>query len=133
METISNIREIEQNKVDILFKDCGLFFAFSEEQFEKNKTPLQEGEKYVSIGGGGYMPKSKIDYFTTGMELIRKWKRAEIKRTKSEIKEIEYQLSNHECYYTGDISPVTEMFEGVYTETKIRQVYVKNRKKWANS
>ena len=133
METkIQDIKIAEQANVDLLFKECGLFFAFSEKQFAESKTPLQEGDKYVSIGGGGYLPKSNIERFTSGMEEIRKWKQSEIKRTKSEVKEIEYQLSNHECYYTGDISPVVDMFAGVYSKTMIRQIYAKNRKIYAN-
>ena len=129
METI---KQQEQNKVDALLKNCGVFFAFSDKQFAENKTPLQEGEKYVSIGGGGYMPKSQVKNFTDGMAEIRKWKQSEIKRTKSEIKEIEYELSNHECYYTNDISVVVDMFKGVYSEKMIRDIFVKNCKIYAN-
>ena len=129
METI---KQQEQNKVDALLKNCGVFFAFSDKQFAENKTPLQEGEKYVSIGGGGYMPKSQVKNFTNGMAEIRKWKQSEIKRIKLEIKEIEYELNNHECYYTNDISVIVDMFKGVYSEKMIRDIFVKNCKIYAN-
>lgn len=123
MKTLIDIKKEYQTKNEQLFKDCGVFWAFSTEQFHENKTPLQEGEKYVSIGAGGYMPKSKVEQLRKGMAELKKEERAEVRKSKLWYQEISYELNNHECYYTGNISPVVEMFSGTYTEKKIREVF----------
>ena len=56
MKNYPEIRQVAEVKRTELYTNCGLFFAFSNEQFTENKTPLKEGEKYVSIGAGGYLP-----------------------------------------------------------------------------
>ena len=52
----------------------GIFFAFSDKQFEKNKIPKEEKEGFIFCGGGMYIHrtnKSKLDDFfkTTEKEL----------------------------------------------------------------
>ena len=110
-----------------LFEKCGVFFAFSDKQFDENKTPLKEGEKYVSIGGGGYMPKGSIKAFEEGMKAINSYGKQKVKKGNLQETEILYELQNHECFYTGDISDVVDLFEGTYTVKQIRDVYNKHR------
>jgi hypothetical protein len=129
MKNIPELKQEREAKHSELFKKVGLFWAFSNEQFVENKTSLKEGEKYVSIGAGGYLPKGNVDEFIKGMDEISKWYKSEIKKNKAEEKEIAYELHNHECFYTNDISDVVEMFEGVYTEKQIRLVYYKEIQK----
>lgn len=133
MRTLQEIKKQEEEKHTALFKECGLFWAFSTEQFEKNKTPLQEGDKYTSIGAGGYLPKRNVDLFCNGMEAIKKWRSQEVKSNKLQYQQIAYELSNHECYYTGDISVVIDLFKDTYTAEQIQQVYSKERKKHIDS
>lgn len=130
MKTIHDIKEEQQDRQTALFKECGLFFAFSEAQFIENKTPLQEGEKYVSIGAGGYLPKSKIKQFADGMKDIEKWYKIECKATKEMKRQhIAYELANYECYYTGDISAALSVLP--YPKKDVVNVYMEERKKWA--
>lgn len=129
MKTIPELKKERENKNSELFKKVGLFFAFSNEQFDKNKTSLKEGEKYVSIGYGGYLPKSNVEEFSKGMKKIDTWYKGEIKKNKSEEKEIAYELYNHECFYTNDITDVVSMFDGTYTESQILKVFYKEAKK----
>lgn len=129
MKSLGELRQEQENKISELNKKVGLFWAFSNKQFDENKTPLKEGEKYVSIGGGGYMPKGNVEEFLKGHKDIDKWYKAEVKNNKAEEKEIIYELYNHECFYTGDITTVVELFEGRYSEEKIRELYLKERKK----
>lgn len=119
----------EEAKHTELFKATGLFWAFSNEQFEKNKTPLQEGDKYVSIGAGGYLPKSNCAAFAKGMKDITKWKKEAIKAHKLKDAQILYDLQNYECFYTCDISPVVE--QGM-NEADVRRVYNANKKHYNN-
>ena len=51
-------KEEKQKAVDELLKKCEVIWAFSTEQFEKNRT---EGYKYVAIGAGGYLPVQHVE------------------------------------------------------------------------
>lgn len=124
-QEIKAAREAKQSE---LFTACRLFFAFSNKQFEEGKTPKAEGEKYVHIGAGGYLPKSQVDNFINGMEALNKWERAEIKRHKQADEEIRFELANHECYYTGDPSTVIELLPN-YDPQRIINVFNTERKK----
>jgi hypothetical protein len=125
MKSIPELKEKEQAKLSELFKKVGLFFAFSNEQFTENKTPLKEGEKYVSIGAGGYLPKGNIEEFEKGMKEIKKWHKEEVKKNKAEDKEIIYELNNHECFYTNDLTDVLSLFKGTYSEERIKKLFYK--------
>ncbi len=118
-------KEAEQKRT-ALMTQCGLFWAFSNEQFTQNKTPLEPGEKYVSIGAGGYLPKGKLDAFLDGMKEISKWKKTEIKK-KKELKHehILYELNNHECFYTGDIQDAVDALP--YSRAEVMDVYLKEQ------
>jgi len=121
---IQEIRNQKQKQVDALLKECGVFFAFSTEQFHQNKTPLKEGEKYVSIGAGGYMPNGSVNKWIEGMAEINKEYKKAIKTTKGAKKDnILYELSNHECYYTGDIQPAIDALGKGYTYNEVYAVY----------
>lgn len=125
----SEIREQAQEKRTELFKAVGLFFAFSTEQFNESKTPLREGEKYVSIGAGGYLPKGNVDKFIEGMSSIRKWENSEIKKQKdAKIEHIKYELSNHECYYTRDITNALAVLP--YPKKDVLKVFYQELKKF---
>jgi hypothetical protein len=129
MKSVAELKEERQNKNSELFNKVGLFWAFSNEQFNTSKTPLKEGEKYVSIGAGGYLPKGNVDELLKGLEEIKKWYNGEIKKNKAEEAEIIYELHNHECFYTNDITDVVEMFKDTYSEDLIIKIYCKERKK----
>jgi hypothetical protein len=122
-----NIKKEKEKMTTELLEKCGVFFAFSDKQFDENKTPLKEGEKYVSIGGGGYMPKGSIKAFEEGMKAINSYGKQKVKKGNLQEAEILYELQNHECFYTGDISDVVDLFEGTYTVKQIRDVYNKHR------
>lgn len=127
--TIRNIQDINkerEEKQTQLFKECGLFWAFSNQQFAENKTPLKEGEKYVSIGAGGYLPKGNVDLFLNGMKEQDKWYKAEIKANKGARRaNIAYELANHEAYYTGDILPALEALGSDYSRKEVLKVFNK--------
>lgn len=122
-------REQKQSK---LMREVRLFWAFSDKQLEEGikQINLQQGEKLVSIGAGGYLPKGNVDTFINGMEQIRKEYKAAIKSNKLKQKLIAYQLSNHECYYTGDITPALDSLGSEFTREEVIAVYRKNFKKW---
>ena len=124
---IQELKKVKQQKVDKLIKDCSLFFAFSDEQFATNKTPLKEGEKYVSIGAGGYMPKGFVKAFQDGMKEINKQFKEAVKGNKLRDSHILYELNNHEAYYTGEIEDTLETLGKGYTYEEVMKVFKANR------
>lgn len=129
MKTIHEIKDQKEQKVTDLINAVGMFFAFSNKQFQENKTPLKEGEKYVSIGGGGYLPKGNLDAYINGIEEIQSWYKAEIKANKGRRANIAYELENHEAYYTGDIEATLEALGEDYTREEVKKVFNEEREK----
>lgn len=128
MKTIPEIKKEQENKMTGIIKDCGVFFAFSNQQFDENKTPLIEGDKYVSMGAGGYLPKSQVENYLSSMKGLDKWYKAEIKANKARKAHILYELNNHEAYYTGSIETTLECLGTDYTEAEVLAVYREAKK-----
>lgn len=115
----------QEEGVNLLVKECGVFFAFSNQQFDENKTPLQEGEKYVDIGAGGFIPKSKLGNWLDGLSLIEKVFIDDIEKNNLRESYILYELNNHEAFYTGSIESTFESLVGEYTKDEVVSVYKK--------
>ena len=113
----------KQKDTNALFTECRVFWAFSQKQFEENKTSLADGEKYVSIGAGGYLPKSNVDKLIAGMKKIDKEFKKAMKDEKARIAHIKYQLNNHEAYYTRDITSTLEALGEDFTREEVLSVF----------
>jgi hypothetical protein len=127
-------QEIKKEKEDAynrLMDTCDVFWAFSNTQFEEGraKHPLQEGEKYVSIGAGGYMPKRNTEALSKGIEQIEENFKRQIKEAKAREEHIIYELNNHECYYTGDITPAVDALGEDYTAEEVIKVMNEHKNK----
>ena len=123
-QTIHDLKREQAKKLDALFVECGVFWAFSDEQFAKNKTPLKDGEKYASMGAGGYLPKGNVRKVADGMERIRKEFNAAVNASRKQRRAlIAYELNNHEAHYTGDISDTLEALGKGFTAKEVRKVY----------
>jgi len=127
-KTVGDIRQEREDKISELFKKCGVFFAFSNEQFAENKTPLKEGEKYVSMGAGGYLPKGNAAELTKGMSEIKKWFKQATKDKKTRIELIKFELANHEAYYTGELEDTLNALGEGFTIDEVREVYKREYK-----
>ena len=116
---------IRQEQVNSLLDECKVFWAFSNEQFEagKLKSPLKEGEKYLDIGGGGYMPKGNLEAFEGGMEAITKEFNTAMKDAKARRDHIAYELSNHEAYYTHSIESTMDALGEDFTREEVANVF----------
>ena len=130
---LQDLKKAKEQRVSNLIDECSMFFAFSDEQFIANKTPLPDGEKYVALGAGAYMPKSKVQIYIDGMEKIELWYKQNLKVNALRKKEIAYQLNNYECYYTGDITDALNALGSDYTKEEVLKVYRANFKKYAES
>lgn len=97
MKYLSDYMEPHQTK---LFEECGVFFAFSQEQFEKGK---KEGVEYVSLGAGTICPEEHAKH------VVEEICRIADECVKQDLEEngkdavIHRELANHECWYTGCI------------------------------
>jgi hypothetical protein len=130
METISDIKRKKQDAVNALLTECKVFFAFSNEQFAKNKTPLAEEEKYVSIGAGGYIPKGNVEKLTKGLDAIEKDFKEQVNANKATRRaHIVYELANHEAFFTCDITDTLAALGRDYKRAEVLKVYNEEREK----
>lgn len=91
----------------------GIFFAFNNDQFAEGlkKLELPEGEKVVSIGGGGYIRKTKVDDFIAMMDRHTNERKQIKKDRKLLLDALAYELRNHEYGYTRDVTDAIEALE----------------------
>lgn len=121
--SIYELKEARQAKISALITKVGMFFAYSPEQFEANKTPLHECDKYIRLGGGAFIPDSNIEEWKEEADKINKWFREYIVTNDMKRDYISYELSNHECYYTGDIDSAISAIEIECTREEVLKVY----------
>lgn len=89
------------------FNKTGVFWAFSNEQFEENKTHKNAPDnEYLSIGLGGYIHKSNKEKLDNFYKVIAPKLKKEFTNNININDLIDYELANHECYYTYDYSNV---------------------------
>lgn len=130
MKQLHEIKKEREDKQSELFKECGVFFAFSNEQFSEGKTTLEEGDKYVSMGMGGYLPKSKVAAFNAGWKELAKWYKKEVADNKKlRREEIVYELGNHEAWYTGDIEDTMCALGPDYTRKEVWKIFNSEKEK----
>lgn len=114
----------KQVKYNNLMDEFKVFWAFNNKQFNEGiaKCELLEGEKVVSIGAGGYIPKKNVQSFIDGQKSIEKWFKNAMKTMKEE--HILYELNNHECFYTGSIESAANVLP--YSKKMVLDVYRKH-------
>lgn len=128
MKNYSTIKANYQKSYDSLMAKHKVFFAFSNEQLAEGKLKIGvlDNKDLTSIGAGGFMPKAEAkEFFESCSEATKKYEK-ELRAAK-EAKEsaIYYELCNHESFYAGNIEPVVDLFEGIYTTADIKAVYKK--------
>lgn len=97
----------EQTK---LFDRLGVFFAFGDKQFNEQCV---EGVEYVTVlQAGDCVPKQHAKEFISEIKRIGKEGRERELAEKGIDAIIEYELSNHECFYTGEIDYALDALEG---------------------
>lgn len=123
--TLAQIKKEKAKRVNEVIKSCGMFFAFSGKQFEENKTPLAEGDKYVSLANGAYLPASKLPAYRQAVKEINAWFSQAISAPAMREAHIEYELHNHEAFYTGEIDDTLEALGSEYSTEEVIAVYNK--------
>ena len=126
--TYSHLKnEIMQSKLTTIFDDLGVFFAFSDKQFNEGLKKIEEKkENITAIHAGGFIPSKNVKEYIKRSDNLLVWLRAEVKKLDPE-NVIEYELSNYESYYTGDISTAFEaLADHGFTRDQVKAVYNKN-------
>lgn len=124
-----------EGKSNKALNDTNIFYAFSMEQFNNNKTYKDASDsEYLNVMSGAYIhkkDKDKLDkYFN---EILPQLKKDLISKIKIQDL-IEYELSNYECYYTGDYTDIFDVVKSYYQDKSdaellelIKQVFYKNK------
>jgi len=120
-KTAKYLREYIEDAQTKAIDEAGAFFAFSNKQFNEQK---QEGVQYVKLMAGLICPKENAK------DLVEKLSEIYKEGIKLDLAEngkegvIKRELSNHECYYTGDISGCEEALSDYgITKDEIIKVY----------
>ena len=111
-----------------LFKKYGVFFAFSNKQYKEQANP--DVVKYVRMPSGAICPEENaLEFMKAYAKLVDECiEMDKADHTKEEI--IWRELTNHEAYYTGDITDTVESLEDYdYSESDVLKVYKKNYKR----
>ena len=127
MKSISELKKEQQDKLSAIFEKYGIFFAFSNEQFNSQK---KEGVTYVRGVGGMLIPKENAKDFVDAFSRYSKDCETEYQEHVSMNDYIAYELVNNEAWYTGDISVAFEAVQILYPECTIedvRRVYENKR------
>lgn len=121
MEEFRKQKKLYEEKYNKELKKTGIFYAFSNAQWEEYKTHKEAPDnEYLSVGLGGYIHKSnkeKLDFFFNVKS--KQLKKDFINKIKIDDL-IEYELENHECYYTGDWFEIVPIIES-YLDSDISQ------------
>lgn len=123
MKRIHELNKQREEKSSLLMAECQLFFAFSKEQFSEGLKKVIPPDKIVSLGAGGYLPKRNVQKWYDGIKEISDWRKSVIETEQLQEEEILFHLSNYECFYTGDFSPVLSNTD--YSKQQVIDVFVK--------
>ena len=108
METYKQLKERQQKEVN----EFPFGAAFSKEQFEemRQKLPLADGDKYVSLGAGMFVRKQDLP----AMEAMFKRHKKEIcdfrKNSKNLVSAFVREMHNHEYIYAEDDATILSLF-----------------------
>jgi len=110
-----------------LFNENGVFFAFSNEQFNENK---QENIKYVSLPGGMICPKDKVKTVINELDKIADNAVDQDIKDNGAKKIIEREYFNHECQISMDTDSAksafyhhSEKYPDLFTEEIINKTF----------
>lgn len=100
------------------FNKTGVFWAFTDAQFDENKTHKNAPDsEYLNVGLGGYIHKSNKEKLNNFNNIIAPKLKKEFANSIDINDLIDYELVNHECYYTYDYSEVIRLVQ-YYFEIK---------------
>ena len=101
-----------------LFDKYGVFFAFSDEQWDDQVNPELTKADYYHITAGMYCPKENTDDFLTDhAKVVDQGRHTDIAENGLQAIIIR-ELNNYESYYTGDAEDAIEALKGYPVTTE---------------
>lgn len=120
--TIISLKALNEAKMSEILAENKVFFAFNDSQFNEGKEKNQITGKIIKLNYGGFAPVETAKKFTLECENLHNWFNNEIIKHNLIEDHILYELSNYECFYTGDYS---EAFFLPYDKELIKSTFYK--------
>ena len=120
-----DLKKAKDEAISKAIKDHKVFFAFSNEQFEKSNTELQPTEKYVRLQDDGFIPELQFNSFIKEMVKVQDDFKKAVEENNLKEKHIIYELQNYECFYTMDPTEAINALSDFYSEKEILEVFSK--------
>ena len=131
----------ERNKKEMdEFIDQYVFFAFSNEQFEKGLEKLNQRhpdlnitmdnyqDKLYSWIGGGFVMKGVKKLEKQMWRRMHKHERKFLSKFKNLVNALEYEMGNHECSYTGEytncLPPLGFSYQDLKKNKRLRKAFI---------
>lgn len=99
-KTIHELNKEHQDRTSKILDDLGIFFAFSDEQFEEK---AQEGVAYVYGQHGEIIPEQNVKEYYIRMKEAQDIRKKAYAHNVDMDDCIRYELSSHEAWYTYSI------------------------------
>lgn len=131
MKKFNELYEEFTNKKNEELSKTGIFYAFTNAQFDENKTHKNaQDNEYLAIGAGAYIHKeNKIKLDNYFKNIVPKLQQEFTQKINIDDL-IDYELINHECWYTGDWFEIVPIISSYYPtlsaeeiQTKVKQIY----------
>jgi hypothetical protein len=122
----STFRKTLETRLSGVFVECSVFFAFSNNQFDEAiKEKGLQGVRITSMDNGTYLPSAKADLFVTRLTEHEAFETELFKQVDVD-EAIEYELANHECYWTWNLDDIgmNDTFESLGIEPeRVQKVF----------
>jgi len=110
---------VQKNQSEI-FKNFGVFFAFSNKQYSERAV---EGVEYVNTSGC-FIPRNNFKKYYDAMEKCQKDGIDQDIKENGKFAIIRRELFNYECFYTYEIQDAIDNLEQYgYNDTDIMEVF----------
>lgn len=135
--TYEELTKEYKDKISAILEKNEVFFAFNNEQLkeEVEKFNISKDNKMARIGAGGYLPVKNLKSFQNENKEATKWLKDQKKKLREDKAELEkailYELENHECFYTGDITDAYRLFPEL-DKKEVTKIYKKYANAYAN-
>ena len=119
--------DIVEQKRSAIYDEHGVFFAFSQQQFDKAR---KLGVKYVRTGYGMFLPKDNAREILKELEDLHEWGVKEDIRINGIRAVIVRELYNHECFYVGSSADCLDKLTALgypVTKDQVRKVFIEER------
>ena len=118
------LTKFSEQRISEVLKKYDAFWAYSKEQFEANK---KEGVEYGILPGNLICRKGQGGNLVDEMDKVTKEAGKEWIETYGKEACINYELSNHECYYSYDYEDAYNALSHLgITEEEVREVFYNN-------